>query len=101
MNWFHLIRIIAWGRCGAYTRAMSGRYIVVAAVSLFCAFALLYVAKISWLRYRCRNRQVCFWSGSRWTFEICVYGWAIAKITARPTRSPQADKQRTHFRLHA
>jgi hypothetical protein len=45
MNWFHLILIIAWRRCGAYTRAMSGRYIVVAAVSLFCAFALLYVAK--------------------------------------------------------
>src|SRR5262245_41737469 len=30
--------------CGAYTSAMSGRYIVIAAVSLFCACALLYVA---------------------------------------------------------
>jgi len=40
-----LILIIAWGGCGAYTRAMAGRYIVFAAVSFFCAFALLYVAK--------------------------------------------------------
>jgi len=32
-------------------------------------------------RNRCRNRQVCFWSGSRWTLN-CACGCAIAKITA-------------------
>lgn len=36
--------IVAWASCSPYTHDMSGRYIVIAAAFLFCAFALLYVA---------------------------------------------------------